>query len=79
MLNVIVINVQVSQSIIVVQVILDDMFFESIVDGNWMVMYIFYCCYNVWVYCFILCIVCDVIVVEDLVSQVFLDVWWIVG
>jgi RNA polymerase sigma-70 factor, ECF subfamily len=73
--NVIAINAQASQSIIAAQATSDDMLLESIADGNRTSMHILYCRHNVRVYRFILRIVRDATTAEDLVSQVFLDVW----
>ncbi|MHC2277714.1 RNA polymerase sigma-70 factor (ECF subfamily) [Bradyrhizobium diazoefficiens] len=77
--NVIAINAQASQSIIAAQATSDDMLLESIADGNRTSMHILYCRHNVRVYRFILCIVRDATTAEDLVSQVFLDVWRTAG
>ena len=77
--NVIAINAQASQSIIAVQATSDDMLLESIADGNRTAMHILYCRHNVRVYRFILRIVRDATTAEDLVSQVFLDVWRTAG
>src|SRR5215831_13014329 len=73
--NVIAINAQASQSIIAAQATSDDMLLESIADGNRTAMHILYSRHNVRVYRFVLRIVRDTTMVEDLVSQVFLDVW----
>lgn len=75
MQNVIALNAQASQSIIAAQATSDDMLLESIADGNRTSMHILYCRHNVRVYRFILRIVRDATTAEDLVSQVFLDVW----
>jgi len=77
--NVIAINAQASQSILAVQATSDDMLLESIADGNRTAMHILYCRHNVRVYRFILRIVRDATTAEDLVSQVFLDVWRTAG
>ena len=77
--NVIAINAQASQSIIAAQATSDDMLLESIADGNQTSMHILYCRHNVRVYRFILRIVRDATTAEDLVSQVFLDVWRTAG
>ncbi|MGL3105250.1 MULTISPECIES: sigma-70 family RNA polymerase sigma factor [Bradyrhizobium] len=77
--NVIAINAQASQSIIAVQATSDDMLLESIAGGNRTAMHILYCRHNVRVYRFILRIVRDATTAEDLVSQVFLDVWRTAG
>ena len=77
--NVIAINAQASQGIIAAQATSDDMLLESIADGNRTAMHILYCRHNVRVYRFILRIVRDATTAEDLVSQVFLDVWRTAG
>ncbi|MBH5402688.1 sigma-70 family RNA polymerase sigma factor [Bradyrhizobium sp. CNPSo 4010] len=77
--NVIAINAQASQSIIAAQATSDAMLLESIADGNRTAMHILYCRHNVRVYRFILRIVRDATTAEDLVSQVFLDVWRTAG
>lgn len=77
--NVIAINAQASQSIIAAQATSDDMLLESIADGNRTAMHILYCRHNVRVYRFILRIARDATTAEDLVSQVFLDVWRTAG
>lgn len=77
--NVIAINAQASRSIIAAQATSDDMLLESIADGNRTSMHILYCRHNVRVYRFILRIVRDATTAEDLVSQVFLDVWRTAG
>ncbi|MCK1738604.1 sigma-70 family RNA polymerase sigma factor [Bradyrhizobium sp. 138] len=79
MRNVIAINAQASQSIIAAQATSDDMLLESIAGGNPTSMHILYCRHNVRVYRFILRIVRDATAAEDLVSQVFLDVWRTAG
>ncbi|MCA1533540.1 sigma-70 family RNA polymerase sigma factor [Bradyrhizobium sp. NBAIM03] len=77
--NVIAINAQAGQSIIAAQATSDDMLLASIADGNRTAMHILYCRHNVRVYRFILRIVRDATTAEDLVSQVFLDVWRTAG
>jgi RNA polymerase sigma-70 factor (ECF subfamily) len=77
--NVIAINAQASQGIIAAQATSDDMLLESIADGSRTAMHILYCRHNVRVYRFILRIVRDATTAEDLVSQVFLDVWRTAG
>src|ERR1700750_1251552 len=77
--NVIAMNAQASQSIIAAQATSDDMLLESIANGNRTSMHILYCRHNVRVYRFILRIVRDATTAEDLVSQVFLDVWRTAG
>ena len=73
--NVVAINAAARQSIIALQATSDEMLLESIADGSKSAMHILYARHNVRVYRFILRIVRDTMVAEDLVSQVFLDVW----
>jgi RNA polymerase sigma-70 factor (ECF subfamily) len=75
MQNVIAINEAARQSIIAAQATSDEMLLESIADGGRPAMHILYARHNVRVYRFILRIVRDSTMAEDLVSQVFLDVW----
>jgi RNA polymerase sigma-70 factor (ECF subfamily) len=75
MQNVVAINSAARQSIIAAQATSDEMLLESIADGNRTAMHILYSRHNVRVYRFILRIVRDTTMAEDLVSQVFLDVW----
>jgi RNA polymerase sigma-70 factor (ECF subfamily) len=75
MQNVIAINAAARQSIIAAQATSDEMLLESIADGGRTAMHILYSRHNVRVYRFILRIVRDSTLAEDLVSQVFLDVW----
>ena len=79
MQNVVAINARASQSIIAAQATSDDMLLYSIAHGNRTSMHILYCRHNVRVYRFILRIVRDATTAEDLVSQVFLDVWRTAG
>ena len=75
MQNVVAINSAASQGIITAQATTDDMLLASIADGGRTAMHILYSRHNVRVYRFILRIVRDTSIAEDLVSQVFLDVW----
>ncbi|NPV25045.1 sigma-70 family RNA polymerase sigma factor [Bradyrhizobium aeschynomenes] len=75
MQNVVAINSAASQGIIAAQATTDDMLLESISDGDRTAMHTLYARHNVRVYRFILRIVRDTTIAEDLVSQVFLDVW----
>jgi RNA polymerase sigma-70 factor (ECF subfamily) len=79
MQNVIAINGAAHDSILAVQATSDEMLLDSIADGNRTAMHIFYCRHNVRVYRFALRIVRDATTAEDLVSQVFLDVWRTAG
>src|SRR5687767_6632229 len=53
----------------------DEALLESIADGNRNAMQVLYARHNVRVFRFVMRIVNDRTVAEDLVSQVFLDVW----
>ena len=75
MQNVIAINAAARQGIIAAQATSDETLLESIADGGRSAMHILYSRHNVRVYRFILRIVRDATMAEDLVSQVFLDVW----
>src|SRR6476620_4739807 len=77
--NVVASNAPARQSTIAAQATSDDMLLESIADGNRTSMHILYCRHNVRGYRFILRIVRDATTAEDLVSQVFLDVWRTAG
>jgi RNA polymerase sigma-70 factor, ECF subfamily len=73
--NVIAINAAARQGIIAAQATSDELLLESIADGSRAAMHILYSRHNVRIYRFVLRIVRDVSMAEDLVSQVFLDVW----
>jgi RNA polymerase sigma-70 factor (ECF subfamily) len=73
--NVVAINALARQGIIAAQATSDEMLLESIGDGSRPAMHILYCRHNVRVYRFVLRIVRDTTMAEDLTSQVFLDVW----
>jgi RNA polymerase sigma-70 factor (ECF subfamily) len=75
MQNVVAINSAARQSIVAAQATSDEMLLDSIADSNRTAMHILYSRHNVRVYRFILRIVRDTTMAEDLVSQVFLDVW----
>jgi len=75
MQNVIAINPAARQSIVAAQATSDETLLRGIADGNRNAMHILYSRHNVRVYRFILRIVRDSTMAEDLVSQVFLDVW----
>jgi RNA polymerase sigma-70 factor, ECF subfamily len=75
MQNVIAINAAARQSIIIAQATSDETLLRGIADGNRNAMHTLYARHNVRVYRFILRIVRDSTMAEDLVSQVFLDVW----
>src|SRR3979411_2166694 len=75
MQNVIAINAAARQGIIAAQATSDEMLLESIADGGRSAMHILYSRHHVRVYRLIVRIVRDASMAEDLVSQVFLDVW----
>src|ERR1700753_2003749 len=75
MQNVVAINAEARQGILAAQATSDEMLLESIAQGDRNAMHILYSRHNVRVYRFILRMVRDVTTAEDLVSQVFLDVW----
>src|SRR5580765_1930539 len=79
MQNVIAINAAARQGILSAQATSDEMLLESITEGGRNAMHMLYCRHNVRVYRFILRIVRDATTAEDLVSQVFLDVWRTAG
>jgi RNA polymerase sigma-70 factor, ECF subfamily len=68
-----------ARGIIAAQATSDEMLLESIAAGEKAAMHVLYARHNVRVYRFILRIVADTSVAEDLVSQVFLDVWRTAG
>jgi RNA polymerase sigma-70 factor, ECF subfamily len=75
MQNVIAINAAARQGIIAAQATSDNMLLESIVEGGRNAMHIFYSRHDLRVYRFVLRIVRNATLAEDLTSQVFLDVW----
>jgi RNA polymerase sigma-70 factor (ECF subfamily) len=68
-----------ARGIIAAQATSDEMLLQSIAAGDKSAMHVLYARHNVRVYRFILRIVSDTSVAEDLVSQVFLDVWRTAG
>jgi RNA polymerase sigma-70 factor (ECF subfamily) len=79
MQNVIAINAAARQGILAAQATSDEMLLEDIAEGGRNAMHILYSRHNVRVYRFILRMVRDTTTAEDLVSQVFLDVWRTAG
>ena len=75
MSNVLAINSAARRNIIAAQTTSDTTLLENIAKGNRTAMHTLYCRHNVRVYRFILRIVRNATAAEDLVSQVFLDVW----
>lgn len=67
------------QGVLAAQAVSDEMLLQSIADGERPAMHVFYARHNVRVYRFILRTVRDQSIAEDLVSQVFLDVWRTAG
>jgi RNA polymerase sigma-70 factor (ECF subfamily) len=75
MQNVIAINAAARQGIIAAQATTDEMLLERIADGDRTAMHTLYLRHNVRVYRFVLRSLRDATAAEDIVSQVFLDVW----
>ena len=73
--NVIAINAAAKQHIAAARATSDEMLLESIGRGDRTAMHTLYARHNVRVYRFVLRMVRDTTMAEDLVSQVFLDVW----
>jgi RNA polymerase sigma-70 factor (ECF subfamily) len=63
------------QRVVAAQATSDEVLLKSIADGGKAAMHVFYARHNARIYKFILRIVRDTTVAEDVVSQVFLDVW----
>jgi RNA polymerase sigma-70 factor (ECF subfamily) len=75
MQNIIAINEAARQAVIAAQATTDEMLLERIAEGDRTAMHILYSRHNVRVYRFVLRSVRDATTAEDIVSQVFLDVW----
>src|SRR3978361_2476464 len=75
MTNVIAINAAARKHIADARATSDEMLLEGIATGGRTAMHVLYSRHNVRVYRFVLRIVRDTTMAEDLVSQVFLDVW----
>lgn len=75
MQNVIAISAAGRQGIVTAQATSDEMLLERISGGDRTAMHTLYARHNVRVYRFILRMLRDATMAEDLVSQVFLDVW----
>lgn len=75
MQNVIALNAAGRQGIITARATTDEMLLERIAEGDRSAMHTLYARHNVRVYRFVLRMLRDVTATEDLVSQVFLDVW----
>jgi len=75
MQNIIAIDLAAHRGILAAQATSDEMLLESIAEGSKSAMHILYARHRVRVYRFILRMVRDTTTAEDLVSQVFLDVW----
>ena len=75
MQNIIAINAAARQGIIAAQATTDEMLLERIADGDRTAMHTLYLRHNVRVYRFVLRSLRDATAAEDIVSQVFLDVW----
>src|SRR5436309_7210431 len=68
-----------TNGLIAAQATSDEMLLEGIAGGEKASMHVLYARHNVRVYRFILRIIGDATIAEDLVSQVFLDVWRTAG
>ena len=79
MQNVIAINAAARQGIITAQATSDEMLLGRIADGDRTAMHTLYSRHNVRVYRFVLRSLRDATTAEDIVSQVFLDVWRTAG
>ena len=79
MQNVIAINLAGQQGILAARVTSDEMLLEKIAAGDRTAMHTLYARHNVRVYRFVLRMLRDTAAAEDLVSQVFLDVWRTAG
>ncbi|HEU4804246.1 MAG TPA: sigma-70 family RNA polymerase sigma factor [Nitrobacter sp.] len=79
MQNVVAINAAGRQGIIAAQTTTDEMLLERIADGDRTAMHTLYLRHNVRVYRFVLRSLRDATAAEDIVSQVFLDVWRTAG
>jgi RNA polymerase sigma-70 factor (ECF subfamily) len=79
MQNVIAINAAARQGIIAAQATSDEMLLERIADGDRTAMHTLYARHNVRVFRFVLRSLRDATAAEDIVSQVFLDVWRTAG
>ncbi|SNS55825.1 RNA polymerase sigma-70 factor, ECF subfamily [Tardiphaga sp. OK246] len=75
MQNVIALNAAGQQGIITARATSDEMLLENIASGDRTAMHTLYARHNVRVYRFVLRMLRDTSAAEDLVSQVFLDVW----
>ena len=79
MQNVIAISAAGQQGIITAQATSDEMLLQAIAGGDRTAMHTLYARHHVRVYRFILRMLRDTTIAEDLVSQVFLDVWRTAG
>src|ERR1700716_4721611 len=77
--NVIAINAASGKHIADARATSDEMLLDSIAEGGRSSMHILYSRHNIRVYRFVLRMVRDTTTAEDLVSQVFLDVWRTAG
>ena len=75
MQNIVAITAVAHQAVIAAQATTDEMLVSAIAGGDRNAMHTLYARHNVRVYRFILRMVRDTSTAEDLVSQVFLDVW----
>jgi RNA polymerase sigma-70 factor (ECF subfamily) len=75
MQNVVALNAAGHQAVTAARATSDEMLLENIAGGDRAAMHTLYARHNVRVYRFVLRMLRDTTVAEDLVSQVFLDVW----
>jgi RNA polymerase sigma-70 factor (ECF subfamily) len=75
MQNIIAINAAARKGIIAAQATTDEMLLEQIADGDRTAMHTLYLRHNLRIYRFVLRSLRDATAAEDIVSQVFLDVW----
>jgi RNA polymerase sigma-70 factor (ECF subfamily) len=79
MQNVIAINTAARRGILAAQATTDEMLLDRIADGDRTAMHTLYARHNVRIYRFVLRTLRDASTAEDIVSQVFLDVWRAAG
>lgn len=69
------VTTKAGQAVMAAQAASDEILLKCIADGGEAAMHVFYARHNVRIYKFVLHMVRDISVAEDIVSQVFLDVW----
>ncbi|MET0219829.1 MAG: sigma-70 family RNA polymerase sigma factor [Tardiphaga sp.] len=73
--NVVALNAEGQQGIVAARTTSDEMLLEGIAGGDRTAMHTLYARHNVRIYRFVMRMLRDTTAAEDLVSQVFLDVW----